>query len=133
MRFEDKITVNFDLAPGLQKMQIPCFCLQSLVENAFEHGLEPKKGSGELLISICREDSAVRFSVRDDGVGFTDIPDLDAIQPSAKDSHTHIGLRNLDRRLYLLYGEMARLHIVSEPDVSTEVSFRIPLSKEETP
>ena len=75
----------------------------------------------------------MRFSVRDNGVGFAEIPDLNAIQPSAKDSHTHIGLRNLDRRLYLLYGEMARLQIVSEPGVSTEVSFRIPLTKEETP
>lgn len=133
MRFEDKITVNIDLAPGLQKIQIPCFCLQSLVENAFEHGLEPKKGSGELLISTCKEDGFVRFSVRDDGVGFADIPDLESIQPSSKDSHTHIGLRNLDRRLYLLYGDVAHLQIISAPDVGTEVSFRIPLPEEETP
>lgn len=133
MRFEDKITVNFDLSPGLQKMQIPCFCLQSLVENAFEHGLEPKRGSGELLITICKEEGSVLFSVRDNGVGFTNTPDLKAIQPSSKDSHTHIGLRNLDRRLYLLYGEMAHLQIVSTPDVNTVVSFRIPLPKEETP
>ena len=40
---------------------------------------------------------------------FETIPDICDIRPSSDESHTHIGLRNLDRRLYLLFGEMAHL------------------------
>ncbi|MDO4261955.1 MAG: sensor histidine kinase [Eubacteriales bacterium] len=126
MRFEDRIRAGFDIAPGLQDVQLPCFSIQSLVENAFVHGLEPKADNGELLVRVRMEDDAVSVSVQDNGIGFREIPDLAKIQPSGTDSHTHVGLRNLDRRLYLLYGEASRLQIVSTPNVQTTVSFRIP-------
>lgn len=127
MRFEDKIKVDFDVAPGLEEISLPCFSIQSLVENSFVHGLEPKKGNGELLISIQKRSDTIVISVQDNGVGFEKIPVLQNIQSSAEDEHTHIGLRNLDRRLFLLYGEGARLHISSIPDERTVVSFEIPL------
>lgn len=122
MRFEDKINVSFDIAPGLQNFRIPCFCIQSLVENSFVHGLEPKKGNGELLISIQKQDSFIVISVQDNGVGFQKTPQ--------ENSHTHIGLRNLDRRLFLLYGEASRIQISSIPDMATVVSFKIPYKEE---
>lgn len=130
MRFEDKIQVSFSVAPGLDRLIIPCFCIQSLVENSFVHGLEPKKGNGELLIAIRKEASLVHISVKDNGIGFHEIPDLTNIQASPEDPHTHIGLRNLDRRLFLLYGESARLHISSIPDTATTVSFQIPYKED---
>lgn len=130
MRFEDKINVILDIHPGLEELKIPCFCIQSLVENAFVHGLEPKKGNGELLISIQKADNHVEIAVKDDGVGFQNLPDLQTIEASEEDSHTHIGLKNLDRRLYLLYGETSRLRIKSVPNELTIVSFNIPLGKE---
>lgn len=130
MRFEDKINASFDISSGLQDFKIPCFCIQSLVENSFVHGLEPKKGQGELVISIQNKNSYVFFSVQDNGIGFQEIPTLQNIKFSSEDSHTHIGLRNLDRRLFLLYGENSRLHISSIPDVKTVVSFKIPYKED---
>ena len=130
MRFEDKINVSFEIASGLQNLPIPCFCLQSLVENSFEHGLEPKKGNGELIISIQYHVSYIHFSVRDNGIGFQNIPDLGSISASPGGNHTHVGLRNLNRRLFLLYGETSELQISSIPDVETIVSFNIPFTEE---
>lgn len=130
IRFEDKINVRFDIAPGLQDLQVPCFSIQSLVENAIVHGLEPKKGSGELLVSIQKKEAYIVIYVQDNGVGFREIPILQDIQISSEHPHTHVGLRNLDRRLFLLYGEDARLQISSTPDEVTVVSFRLPDRKE---
>ncbi|MGN0364561.1 MAG: sensor histidine kinase [Suilimivivens sp.] len=126
MRFEDKINAVFDISPNLQDFQIPCFSIQSLVENSFVHGLEPKKGNGELSILIHDEDDYITIIVRDNGIGFQEIPNIANIKPSSKDSHTHIGLCNLNRRLFLLYGEEAQLHISSIPGIETVVSFHIP-------
>lgn len=131
-RFEDRIDCVIRIPDGLMKCMVPCFCIQPLVENAIVHGLEPKKGKGKLIIQIvspapgdCLEPE-MEIAIIDNGVGFTEIPDIRAISSSAEDSHTHIGLRNLDKRLELLFGENARIKIESVPNLCTTVSFRLP-------
>lgn len=47
---------------------------------------------------------------------------------SLEDSHTHIGLKNLDKRLEMLFGERARLKIGSVPNLCTTISFRLPIT-----
>lgn len=127
MRFEDKISVNIQVSPDLFDCVIPRLCIQPLVENAFVHGLEPKKGSGKLAVNVILQEEQLEIDVLDNGIGFGSIPDIHSIRASAKDDHTHIGLRNLDRRLCLLYGEAAGLTISSVPYVCTTVSFHVPL------
>lgn len=133
MRFEDKITCHIQIPEELMQCLIPCFCIQPLVENAIVHGLEPKKGKGKLVIQILKTDeNAMEISIIDDGVGFQHVPDIRSIASSDEDSHTHIGLRNLDKRLELLFGEEARLKIDSVPGRYTSISFKIPIREGET-
>lgn len=130
MRFEDKISVEIQVSTELYGYVIPRFCIQPLVENAFVHGLEPKKGSGKLAVNVILQESQLEINVLDNGIGFQAIPDIQAIRPSAEDSHTHIGLRNLDRRLRLLFGDSAGLTISSVPYVCTTISFHVPLTRD---
>ncbi|MDO4273594.1 MAG: histidine kinase [Eubacteriales bacterium] len=133
MRFEDKISCTIQIPNHLLHCPIPCFCIQPLVENSIVHGLEPKKGRGKLAIQVIEKDnSRMEICIADNGVGFSEIPDVRNIPSSAEDSHTHIGLRNLDKRLELIFGEEARLRISSTPNVCTSISFTIPINKEET-
>lgn len=131
-RFEDKIDCIIRIPDELMKCKVPCFCIQPLVENAIIHGLEPKKGKGKLIIQILpshSDDSVspeMEIAIIDNGIGFTDIPDIRSIPSSATDSHTHIGLKNLDKRLTLLFGQRASLKIESIPNLCTTISFRIP-------
>lgn len=132
MRFEDKISCTIQIAEPLLNCQIPCFCIQPLVENAIVHGLEPKKGKGRLEIQVLETDEhKLEVTILDDGIGFEKIPDIRSIQSSSRDTHTHIGLKNLDKRLELLFGEEARLRIHSVPNIYTAVSFSIPYKKED--
>lgn len=127
MRFEDKISVEIQVSPDLYDTVIPRFCIQPLVENAFVHGLEPKKGNGKLAVNVIRQENQLEINVLDNGIGFQKIPDIEQIIPDAKGSHTHIGLRNLNRRLQLLFGEESCLHISSTPYICTTISFHVPL------
>lgn len=133
-RFEDRIDCAIRITEELMKCKVPCFCIQPLVENAIVHGLEPKKGKGKLIIQIFPADSGdsesaeMEVAIIDNGVGFSEIPDIRSIPSSSKDTHTHIGLKNLDKRLELLFGERARLKIESVPNLCTTISFRIPIS-----
>lgn len=133
-RFEDRIDCVIRIPEELMKCMVPCFCIQPLVENAIVHGLEPKRGKGKLIIQIFPADAEgpdsaeMEVAIIDNGVGFADIPDIRNIPSSAKDAHAHIGLKNLDKRLELLFGEGARLQIESVPNLCTTISFRMPIS-----
>lgn len=131
-RFEDRIDCVIRIPEELMTCRVPCFCIQPLVENAIIHGLEPKKGKGKLIIQIVpltpgdSSEPEMEIAIIDNGIGFSTIPDVRDISSSAEDSHTHIGLRNLDKRLELLFGEKARIKIESVPNLCTTISFRIP-------
>lgn len=134
MRFEDKIICHIQIPDSLMHCKIPCFCIQPLVENSIVHGLEPKKGKGKLIIQVIEmEEAQMEISIIDNGIGFHEIPDVRKIASSDESSHTHIGLRNLDKRLELLFGSESRLKIESVPNICTSVSMRIPIGKEENP
>lgn len=131
-RFEDRIDCVIRIPDELMKCAVPCFCIQPLVENAIIHGLEPRKEKGKLIIQIvplapgdCAEPE-MEIAIIDNGIGFHEIPDVRTISSSAEDTHTHIGLRNLDKRLELLFGEKARIKIESVPNLCTTISFRLP-------
>lgn len=128
-RFEGKYQVEITVDDSLLHYQIPCFSIQPLVENAIIHGLEPKKEGGKVSLSVVAEADVLHIRVEDNGVGFDAFTNIHTIKPSSGE-RTHIGLKNLDRRLMLLYGEPGHLHISSVPNESTVISFSIPARKE---
>lgn len=133
MRFEDKISCSLQVPDALMQNMIPCFCIQPLVENAVVHGLEPKPTPGKLAVQILQTDSEhMEISIIDNGVGFPEDFKIRKISPSEHGKHTHVGLRNLDKRLELLFNSDSCLKIDSIPNVCTTISFKIPIIKEDS-
>lgn len=81
--------------------------LQPLVENAVFHGLEPKSGSGTLLLDSVLDQNILKITIRDNGVGISETK-LQEIQDSLHsplyDTSKHIGLINTNARIQLQYG-----------------------------
>jgi sensor histidine kinase YesM len=70
--------------------------LQPLVENALNHGLEPKMEGGEIMIKAMEKDDLIRVEVMDTGLGFSSF------------EKTGVGIGNVRERIKLLYGEKGR-------------------------
>ena len=85
IRFEDRISINFHIDAGLDSYKVPVFCIQTLVENAYVHGLEPKESSGELNIYLYEKYEYLHISIEDNGIGFNEIPDFNNQAPSSKE------------------------------------------------
>lgn len=128
-RFEGKYSVDISVEDSLLSCRLPCFSIQPLVENAIIHGLEPRKEDGRLEITVFEKNERLHVRVEDNGIGFPQESTLYSIS-NASNTHPHIGLKNLDRRLILLYGASSSLQISSRPNESTVVSFAIPIRKE---
>ena len=125
IRFGAKLNTVVELEDSIATTKTPKLIIQPLVENALIHGLEPKIGNWRLTIKAYRDLSDIVISVADNGIGFPDHLQYDTLfEP---ESHNHVGLYNIHRRLKLRYGDGAGLVIDSAKDEGTIVTIRIPL------
>ena len=102
VRMEDRLQVIMNVPEGLRSAVFPSMMLQTLVENAIKHGLEPKPDGGRLEITAEIVDGQLAVHVLDTGIGFV---------PSAE---AGVGLANVRARLKALYNGRAEL-IISVP------------------
>ena len=68
-RFQDRLTVRYEIDPDTLDAEVPRLILQPLVENAIQHGVAPRSGPGLVQIASRRQDDRLWLEVRDDGVG----------------------------------------------------------------
>lgn len=101
--------------------------LQPLVENAIEHGIDLKEdgGRGKLIISGSHEEDAIILKVEDNGVGIEPERAAEMLSMQSKG----YGVRNVNERIKLQYGDDYGLQVKSELEKGTIVSIRLPYIK----
>jgi signal transduction histidine kinase len=112
IRMGDRLQTRFELPADCEAVQLPPLSVMTLVENAIKHGLEPKRGGGEIVLSAQRLDSGwVRIRVADTGAGF-------GATSNNTITGTGVGITNVQERLRLSYagqldasGQAARLEL----------------------
>lgn len=116
LRFGSRLDVQIECEDDLMQVAIPPFVLQTLVENAFKHGLEKKIGPA-LLSILCseRQGSSVQLQVKDNGMQL----DTTSTWKPAADGH---GLDNIKQRLKLLYEDRAQLDMAFGGDKGSTVT-----------
>lgn len=71
-RFMGRITVKVQASEEAQECMLPKMLVQPLVENAVQHGLEPKVDKGIVLLDVREQDGRMQIRVSDNGVGMTE-------------------------------------------------------------
>jgi two-component system, LytTR family, sensor histidine kinase LytS len=124
-RFGDSLEIDRRIAPSALSAQVPPFLIQPLVENAIKHG----KTDRPLRVTIRAEVrfGRLRVSVRDNGRGIPREAADQVLQLGVGSGAAGLGLASVDQRLTALYGEEARLRIVSSPLFGTAVSVLLPV------
>lgn len=115
-RMKERLSVQFIVPVFLDSAPFPPMMLQSLIENAIKHGLEPKIAGGTITVRAQVIDATLQVDVCDDGVG---------INLHAADG---VGLANIRERLQLLYGGTAELVIEAPVSGGCCASIRLPYS-----
>ncbi|MBV8125608.1 MAG: histidine kinase [Paucibacter sp.] len=116
MRMEERLQVEVNVPDGLLSAEFPPMMIQSLVENAIKHGLEPKTEGGTLKVSAEIVHGKLAVTVADTGLGFG----------RAATAGTGVGLANIRERLLLLYGNKAQLTISDNPLGGTITCITVP-------
>ena len=129
MRYKDKFTYSITIPPELENAPTIKLIVQPIVENSIYHGIKYLQEEGRIEIKAEAVDDGIKIIISDNGVGMkseTAAAILNPEQENTVSSGNGIGLRNIDERIKLSYGEKYGLSIWSEPDEGTTVTILIP-------
>jgi hypothetical protein len=120
VRFQDRLTVSYDVAPETLDAMVPNLAWQPIVENAIRHAIAPRAGRGHIEMRAQRRGEALQLQVKDDGPGL----------PSQQNSNglfsKGVGLANTRERLRQLYGNDHRFELANGSDRGLIVTLEIP-------
>ena len=106
-----RMTHRVEMDPALRSHPFLPFVVLTLVENAVQHGIDPKAGPGRVDVRARREGTALIVEVEDDGVGLE------------LGTGGGLGLRNLREQLRVRYGEHARFELTARPGGGTRAAI----------
>ena len=114
IRFGDKIHVIWDIPQHIE-LFVPPLTIQTLVENAIQHGILQQREGGIITIAIKEDEKHFTIAISDNGVGF---------EHKGSKKKSSVGLVNTEQRLKQLFG--VTLTIDSVIGQGTMISFPIP-------
>lgn len=133
MRFKNKFDYEFDIAEDVLELPSLKLMLQPLVENAIYHGMEFMDGDGMIMVKAWRKEDELYLSVADNGLGMTEDKVLMILMGKSTSGNgrgSGIGVKNVNERIKLYFGEAYGLTIDSEPDEGTTVIIHLPAKDE---
>lgn len=129
-RFEDKFKVTFNISSEIQNCIVPKLIIQPIVENAIVHGMDTEISFIEVKIEGRLEGEDIVFRIRDNGKGI----DADKInmmlqasENKNKNGFNGMGIKNVNERIKLYFGDQYGLYYLSNIENGTEVIMRLPV------
>jgi signal transduction histidine kinase len=116
VRMDDRLQFAITVPQGLMSAQFPPMVMQSLVENAIKHALEPKPEGGSITVTADIANGNLRLTVADTGLGFG----------ASGKAGTGVGLANVRERLAALYGGRAKFTIEANSPSGTIATVEVP-------
>ena len=137
IRFKDFLFYEIDVTEEAYGFKIVKLALQPIVENSIIHGLKMKESGGFIKITASISDDVLALDIEDNGLGMglTELeylmaeinkPEEEGAIHTDGTNHNHVGLRNINRRLKIIYGDEYGLQLESSRGEWTKVRLLIP-------
>jgi len=114
IRYEERLTIQYDIDPTSLEVMIPPMTLQTLVENGIKHGISKLPEGGSISIQIKSSEENILITIVNTGK-----------LSMSNELRTGIGMQNVRRRLDLIYGKEFRLELkqLTESTVGAELQL----------
>lgn len=130
MRYDNIIDLEDNIPEEYYNVKIPKMTLQPLVENSIYHGIRIKEGGkGKVILSIRKEEDDVYILLGDSGTGMSQ-EEIDEINQSISqhDETFGYGVRNVNKRIELMFGPKYGLHYFRNEHGGTSVEIHLPFN-----
>ena len=129
VRYKDQFSYRFEVDESCLDYLCNKITLQPIIENAIYHGINGLVDEGEIIIRIESRGDDILATVEDNGVGM-EPEQIEAIFRRS-DTKSGIGIKNVNDRLKIWFGDAYGITIESEPDCGTRVMVRMPKKQKE--
>lgn len=116
-RFEERLTVHFDIDPASLGVHVPVMLIQTVAENGIKHGIATLSQGGKIVLTSRLQDSTLSITIKNSG-RLTDSTNTNGV-----------GLRNAAERLKLLFGDAATVKLESAGIDEVVARIEIPTQK----
>lgn len=124
-RYKNQFTYSFDVDEECLNYLCNKITLQPIIENAIYHGIDRMVDEGKINIGIHQKGDRIIFTVEDNGVGMTE-EQCEEILHKDEGDRVGIGIKNVNDRIKIYFGEEYGLTIQSELDEGTRVTISMP-------
>ena len=133
IRYGDRLQVFYNIDVDAAHVHIPRFILQPIVENAISHGLSNLTSVGTLEVSAFEKKDRLYIEIEDDGEGMVreKVAEITRFINTAKpvEGKKNIGIRNVNQRIKLDYGEAYGITIRSAPYQGSRFTIQLPIMR----
>ena len=133
IRYGDRLQVFYNIDVDAAHVYIPRFILQPIVENAISHGLSNLTSVGTLEVSAFEKKDRLYIEIEDDGEGMVreKVAEITRFINTAKpvEGKKNIGIRNVNQRIKLAYGEAYGITIRSAPYQGSRFTIQLPIMR----
>ena len=129
-RYRNQFEYEFNVDAGLENYLCNKITIQPLIENAIYHGIDRMVDEGKISVNVKDKGKDIIIEVEDNGIGMTAEQCKKILKKERSDS-SGIGVKNVNDRLKIYFGDEYGLTIESELDVGTKVTVKIPKISEE--
>lgn len=134
LRYDFTITLSVKIPEYIYEQEIPKMSLQPIVENAIVHGIEEQDEDATIYIKVVEYGEDYDIQITDSGVGMTQ-EKLDLLYKKLNGevevsggSGNGIGLKNVQDRIHMEFGEKYGLHFAAKEGCYTKVSVHLPVT-----
>ena len=128
-RYRERFEVTYDIDENTLTSLVPDFILQPIVENAIFYSLK-EDHICHIQVKSYKKDSLLYVSVRDDGIGMDQEKIIQVMEKNV--NINKVGIKNVNERLKLNFGDEYGLKIESKEGIGTEVILIMPFTSERT-
>ena len=133
IRYGDRLQVFYNIDVDAAHVYIPRFILQPIVENAISHGLSNLTSVETLEVSAFEKKDRLYIEIEDDGEGMVreKVAEITRFINTAKpvEGKKNIGIRNVNQRIKLAYGEAYGITIRSAPYQGSRFTIQLPIMR----
>ncbi len=129
-RYKDQFTYFFDIDEEVLPYLCNKITIQPIIENALYHGISRMVDEGEILISVHKVNDDIIIKIKDNGVGMSE-EQVESILKKERTDSKGIGVKNVNDRIKIYFGDDYGIVVESELDVGTIITIKIPAVMED--